>query len=244
MSSQCYTWDETSGVCKSCYGGYVLDTFGACVINPTPFVPSADSLCKTWSNNVCNTCANWAYFDSNGVCRAVSTYCNTFDAKTGKCLACFAGYDLSVDGACVYSASNNAKPADLGCGVWDWNNNICLSCAKNWVFNTNKICVPVSDLCKSAESSGLCASCYRGYDLLNGACVFSASNNIRPSDLGCYDWDWNNNICLTCSRGWAFNANKVCVAVSDLCKTVGLTGACTTCFKGYDLLNGVCTFSN
>jgi hypothetical protein len=100
------------------------------------------------------------------------------------------------NGQCVYSASNTAKPADLGCKTWDWTNQKCLACSNNWVFNSKGVCVPVSDMCQSHDASGACTACYKGYDLVNGTCVFSASNNAHPADLGCKTWDWNNQVCL------------------------------------------------
>jgi hypothetical protein len=148
-------------------------------------------------------------------------------------LTCFGGYDIS-EGKCVYSPSNTAKPADLGCGLWDWKNGKCLSCSKRWAFNEQNICVPVSNQCNTSEA-GLCTSCYKGYDLKDGKCLYSLSNDAKPADLGCGTWSWDEQICLKCSSGWVFNANKVCVPVSDLCKTHGENGDCTSCFKGYDL---------
>jgi hypothetical protein len=241
VSDFCYTWNS-NGACTSCYGGYILDSTGKCVVNPTPFTPSKDSLCKTWTNNNCIACADRAYFDANGVCQGVSSNCNTWDAKTGNCLTCFGGYDLST-GSCIFSASNNAKPSDLGCSKWDWKNQVCISCSGNWAFNSNRICVPVSDLCKTSNENGVCTSCYSGYDLTNGACLVSASNTARPSDLGCALWDWKHNICKSCSSNWVFNSDKICNPVNTLCKTFDSVGACTSCYQGYDLGNGVCTFS-
>ena len=46
------------------------------------------------------------------------------------------------------------------------------------------------------DESGDCTRCYKGYDLIEGACVFSDFNNQGPSDLGCKTWDWDNQVCL------------------------------------------------
>ena len=86
-------------------------------------------------------------------------------------------------------------PADLGCKTWDWQNQICLACSRNWVATENG-CVPVSDHCAAHDESGDCTRCYKGYDLVEGACVFSDFNNQGPSDLGCKTWDWDNQVCL------------------------------------------------
>lgn len=144
VSDNCRTWDEQTGACLSCYSGYVVD--GAqCVRNPSPFVPAANSLCKTFENKVCIACADRAFFNADGVCVAVSDFCNTWDALTGHCLTCYAGFDLK-EGSCNLSPRIN--PSDLGCRLWDWNNQVCEACSKNWVFNQNGVCVPVSDHCK------------------------------------------------------------------------------------------------
>lgn len=63
VSDLCYTWNE-AGACLSCYGGYVLNANGACLINPAPFVPSADSLCKVWTAKGCEACAERSFFDA------------------------------------------------------------------------------------------------------------------------------------------------------------------------------------
>ena len=183
-----------------------------------------------------------AYFDANGVCQAVSSNCNTWDAKSGNCLSCYGGYDLK-DGVCNFSPANNAKPTDFGCRNWDWKKQVCLACSNNWTFNTNKVCVPVSDFCKNADQNGACTACYNGYDLKNGACIVSESNTARPSDLGCTTWNWASNVCTACSKNWVFNSNKVCVQVNSLCQSYDNTGACTSCYQGYDLSNGECVLS-
>ena len=208
----------------------------------TSVVPDSNLLCKTWVGSTCSECSDRTFFNDKGICTAVSAQCNTFDKASGNCLTCFGGYDL-VDGACVYSPSNTANPSDLGCGTWDWKNQVCLSCSNKWAFNANKVCVPVSDQCASNDASGACLTCFSGYDLKDGQCLFSLSNNAKPADLGCGTWDWANQVCLSCSNGWVFNDKKVCVAVSDQCATHDASGACLTCYQGYDLKDGACVFS-
>jgi len=148
------------------------------------------------------------------------------------------------NGSCVYSDSNNKKPSDLGCGKWDWDNQKCLSCSNGWVFNGQGVCIPVSDQCKTSNTNGACLSCWKGYDLKNGSCVYSDSNNKKPSDLGCSKWDWDNSLCLECSKSWVFNNQGVCIPVSDQCKTSDSNGACLSCWKGYDLKKGSCVYSS
>jgi hypothetical protein len=242
VSDLCSTWDEVSGACLTCYYGSVVQN-GNCVANTdTSVVPDSNLLCKIWSGVKCLECADRAFFNSNGLCIAVSSQCSTFDKASGKCLTCYGGYDLQ-NGQCVYSTANTATPSDLGCGTWDWKNQVCLACSNRWAFNANKVCVPVSDQCATSGTNGNCLTCYQGYDLSNGKCLFLSSNNTKPVDAGCGTWDWKNQVCLACSSQWVFNADKKCVAVSDQCKTHAANGDCTACFQGYDLSNGTCVFS-
>jgi len=242
VSDQCKAHAD-NGDCVACYKGYDLIN-GSCVFSASNNAKPADSGCKTWDwdNQVCLQCSDSWVFNANKTCVPVSDQCKTH-ADNGDCTDCYKGYDLK-NGSCVFSDSNNAKPADLGCGSWDWNNQVCLKCSNNWVFNAKNVCVPVSDQCKAHADNGDCTGCYQGYDLINGSCVFSASNNAKPTDSGCGLWDWNNQVCLKCSDGWFFNGNKTCVAVSDQCKTHADNGDCTVCYQGYDLKNGQCVFSD
>jgi hypothetical protein len=142
-----------------------------------------------------------------------------------------------VNGNCVYSPSNTAAPTDPGCNTWV--NGVCTQCSYLWTFNSNNVCIPVSDQCKT-NNGALCTSCFNGYVLVNGTCQLSPLNTAIPTDAGCHTWDWANQVCQQCSPYWYFN-NGVCVPVSDLCKTYNNTsGDCLSCFKGYGLVNGSC----
>ena len=77
--------------------------------------------------------------------------------------------------------------------MWDWDSRRCLECSKGYVFNLNGVCAKVSDLCRSSDTSGLCLSCYKGYDLINGQCAERIDDG--PTDLGCAKWDWDNRRC-------------------------------------------------
>ena len=52
-------------------------------------------------------------------------------------------------------------------------------------MNGDGICVVVNDQCKTHGANGLCESCFVGYDLVDGQCVFSPKNLEGPSDKGC-----------------------------------------------------------
>ena len=241
VSDLCKAHSE-NGDCTQCFKGYDLKE-GKCVFSESNNANPSDSGCASWNwdEQICLKCSSGWVFNEKKVCVPVSDQCKAH-SDNGDCTECWKGYDLK-EGKCIFSESNNAKPSDSGCTTWDWNNQVCLKCSSRWTFNSNKVCVPVSDQCKTHAENGECTTCFQGYDLKNGQCIFSESNNAKPSDSGCTTWDWNNQVCLKCSSGWVFNANKVCVAVSDLCKTYGDHGDCTSCYSGYDLKNGQCIFS-
>merc|ERR1712176_1147294 len=100
------------------------------------------------------------------------------------------------------------------------------------------VCVPVSDQCASHNSAGDCASCYEGYNLENGRCVAAPVEKV--SDEGCATWDWKNQVCLQCSEKWARGSDGLCVPVSDQCASHDESGACTSCYHGYNLEQGAC----
>ena len=235
VSDQCQTHDLTNGWCTSCYAGYalteVLDANNNVIDVTCNFAPAAgpsDLGCKTWDagvNSVCVECsANW-YLDSNGVCQPVSDLCKSHDAANGFCLDCYPGYDLTevldannnvVAVECVFSPSNTAAPSDPGCKTWEAG--VCKACSQHWAFDSNNVCQQVPDTCKAHE--GLqCTDCYNGFSLNNGVCELSAFNTLAPTDAGCNDWDWQGQVCLSCSPYWVFNSNNVCVPVDPLCKT-------------------------
>jgi hypothetical protein len=236
VSDQCHTWDSNNGNCLTCYNGYILSA-GACIINPNPFNGGSNPLCAKWDKTACLTCAPRAYFNSFGICTAVSDQCQTWDPIDGSCLTCYGGYE-NKNGDCVKSAVQ--QPSDLGCSLWNTQSNICLKCSERFFFDGKK-CSPVSDQCRTWNAAGACTGCYDGYDLLiNGVCQLSKSNDAAPSDLGCATWDWKKQQCLKCSSNWVFNNLGVCVPVSDQCNTYDLSGLCVSCYKGYNLVAGKC----
>lgn len=193
VSDQCRDWNRTTGVCTDCYFGYILND-GACVVDPS--APrstdvNANPYCSKWGTNGCETCAERTFFNANGICQRVNDECWTWDPVDGLCLTCYKGYDL-VNGSCLYSSANVAATTDPGCRTWE--SGVCLECSLRWVFNALGFCSPVQDVCRTFDNIGLCLTCYRGYSLINGTCVWSSENNAAPSDPGCKTW--NNTICI------------------------------------------------
>ena len=110
------------------------------------------------------------------------------------------------------------------------------------MFGPSGVCVRVDDVCSSFDTNGQCTACYKGYNLVNGYCALSTQTG--PKDLGCKKWDWDNQKCLECSVRWVFGSNGVCTPVDNSCASFNSVGVCTACYKGYNLLNGVCTLSS
>ena len=189
VNPQCQTFDPIDGYCLSCYGGYRLDS-GKCIL--AEVTEPSDPGCNLWNqaNDVCLRCSQRHYFDIFQKCQPVNDLCADWNNQ-GDCTSCYGGYDLQ-SGNCVIS-TRNERPSDVGCGTWDWANQVCLKCSVRWVFNRNRVCVPVSDQCESHDEVGRCTSCYKGYALSNGQCIEEELQNI--SDEGCKKWDWSHNCC-------------------------------------------------
>lgn len=229
VSDQCRTWD-TVGICTGCYLGYVLAN-GTCSFAVNAAVP--DLGCKIWNFTLgsCATCSNWWFYNTTShLCQQVSTLCATFDPATGWCLTCYSGYALDSGVCVVVPLSAPHGPTEYGCAVW--NGTVCVSCSFNWVFNGKGVCVTVSDQCKTHDNTGNCLSCYVGYALANGTCVYAPQTQANG---GCNTWNWANQTCSKCSVNWVFDSNGNCVAVSDQCRTFDAAGNCLSCYRGYDL---------
>lgn len=231
VSDHCAASND-QGLCSSCYKGYDL-TSGSCIVSPSNTIKPSDLGCKNWDwdNNKCLECANWFFFDSSSKCVSVSSLCKSYDVGSGKCTSCFSGFTLN-EGVC--QTSEPTVVADGGCSNWDWNNQVCLACSKNWVL-VGKKCVAVSDQCLTWDQTGDCLSCYTGYLLTNGKCLITDLTLINPPDKGCFDWNWNGQLCLTCSQRWYFNQAGECTPVNDLCNTNDPNGHCLTCYEGYHI---------
>lgn len=236
VNDHCWTFDPLNGVCLTCYKGYDL-VDNICVYSPSNNAAVTDPGCGIWNGAVCLSCSQWFVFNAKGVCIPVSGQCRTYDNATGNCLTCYRGYDLE-NGSCNFSPSNTAPVSDPGCSLW--NGTVCLSCSKNWVFNSNGICVTVHDTCRTFDASGVCTGCYLGYSVVNGSCTVSVIGLVP--DAGCKIWDFTTNSCNTCSAWFFYNTtSKLCLPVSNLCHTFDPSnGWCLTCYNGYTLNSGVC----
>ena len=243
VSDQCRTFNQ-QGQCVSCYQGYDLAN-GACIVSPSYTAKPSDLGCKLWDWNkqVCLTCSQWwVRSATTNACVPVSDLCKDYNIINGQCTVCYQGFNLN-NGVCAPIDLAGVKVPDVGCRTWDWQNKVCLACSTNWVL-INNVCVPVSDQCATFNSTtGNCVTCYKGYNLSQGRCVIIDLTLVVNPDKGCKDWNWDARICLSCSDRWFMNSQGVCVPVSDLCMKADQNGQCQSCYKGYNLVNGVCQLS-
>ena len=144
------------------------------------------------------------------------------------------------------------------CAVWDGLN--CIKCADRTFLNAQLICQKIDDQCNTWDRvNGLCLTCYKGYNLVNGVCQartvqvnqgFITINGITGIDSnndGILDFCkiWVENICIECVARAYFDNAGVCKAVSDQCKaSSNLNGKCTECYSGFTLSNGTCEVTN
>ena len=101
VNPQCNTFNNKTGACKSCYGGYALKN-GNCVVSkqPAEVSGSSDGNCRKSDKGKCVECSFRYFLNSKGACEQISDLCNGFDSK-GQCTNCYKGYVLLKDGRCV-----------------------------------------------------------------------------------------------------------------------------------------------
>ena len=96
----------------------------------------------------------------------------------------------------------------------------------------------MNPLCKTSNlTDGSCLTCFSGYSIINGVCVFSFSDpNCRQ---------FNSTNCLVCSLGFFLDTKGKCRQVSPLCKIFNTTsGFCLGCYPGYSLSTGNCILNS
>lgn len=238
-SPLCATVDPRTGFCLSCYSGYTLNA-GSCVITPiqaapvtttTPAAPVTsakainDTNCKIKGDQACKECYP-GYWLNMSICQAVNSQCQTFDNLTGYCTSCYPGYALTGRGECKIPVD------DPNC-----NNNVngkCLACKESFSLGADGTCSRQINLCATIDkATGKCATCFPGYKLVDSKCVvqFVPSMYCKKND---------GKVCLECANGF-FIKNGDCQQVSTLCeKFNNVTGDCTSCFTGYQLIGGTC----
>ena len=181
ISGQCSSYNQVTGACEGCYPGFLFMN-GECYVQVSA-TASGDPNCKVPAGNTCQTCYQ-GYFVSNGVCVAANPLCASIDYY-GNCLSCYAGYALS-QGNCVITGSAGAPP---NCA--NFTNGRCVRCAQGSFFS-NGNCVSVSPLCRTYDNNtGVCTSCYDGYDLRGPTCVVSPPSSVAQNCR-----NFTNGVCV------------------------------------------------
>jgi hypothetical protein len=116
---------------------------------------------------------------------------------------------------------------------------ICIRCSIGYVFLSNGFCGSVDSNCKSySESTGLCTSCYMGFNLVGGNCILGDDKN-SAIDPNCAAFA--AGACVRCSKNFYFGVNGACLAVNPLCQTFDPTnGNCLSCYQSYTISSGTC----
>lgn len=169
--------------------------------------------CKNWTDGGCVECSSSYIFNKQGVCCLVDTQCQQFNSDVGICELCYTGYSVSSNGSCQATPSDSKNS---GCAEWKGQN--CTKCSVRYFFNSNNICVPVSDNCREWSLNGECTSCYYGFGVVNGSCLLGEQPNTHDvkSNPLCAKWTLG---CVACAERSFFNANGICQAVNDNCNT-------------------------
>jgi hypothetical protein len=124
--------------------------------------------CALWNGTICEQCSPCYYLNTAGKCCYMSSHCQHFNPEVGICEKCYSGYVVS-NGICqaqvITSAPQPVVQPNPGCLTFV--NGTCTNCSVRYYLDSLGICQPVSDYCRTWDSStGACLTCYNGY-LLN-----------------------------------------------------------------------------
>lgn len=100
IPSECANFNIAAKKCLACFEGYTLEN-DKCVKAETESV--TDFGCAEFSDGLCVKCSNGYYFGASGKCKIVPPTCASFDIPTEKCKACYPGYELNKNSACIAS---------------------------------------------------------------------------------------------------------------------------------------------
>lgn len=237
------------GQCAQCNNGFTLLPSGLC---QQQVVQITITNCASVQNNLCQNC-NSGFYLKNNACLKVSVLCNGNNPSTGACLGCVNGYTL-INGACY----------DLNC--LNQNEDKCTQCKTNFrVAASSNLCTFFDPNCMTLGAN-VCQTCMTGFSVgSSGLCeriqtnnnnnIAQNTNNGGSSNIGggavtitvndptrdqnCKDY--NNGKCNSCSNRYYLGPEGRCIPVNAYCNDYNpLGGACTSCYKGFSLSNGLC----
>ena len=151
INTLCATWENTMGMCTSCYSGYLLQG-GACILNNQAV--NSNPLCQIFNGSVCLKCATRAYFANNGVCVGVSDTCNGYNIENGQCSSCYNGWVLRNGRCDLFQVSVPSLNPDIYCAK-SGDSGGCVACFYGFVLRNGR-CVQDFQNTPCASNSAFC----------------------------------------------------------------------------------------
>ena len=223
VSDACNGYNKVTGACTSCYDGFMLLEV-ICIPDSRP----RDANCAKVTNGVCDRCSKGFYL-LKGICEMIDPLCKTWDSIMLECKECYSGYSL-VKKACVVSDVATM----VGCS--EFNGSVCVKCAPDYYMNMD-VCIWTDPSCKTFNrTNGKCLTCFPGYAVTDGTCLVSSV------DANCKTF--KDGKCTECSKNFYFSPDNRCIQIDPFCKNFDIpTKTCTSCYSGFTLVSGVCTFN-
>ena len=125
-----------------------------------------------------------------------------------------------------------------GCKRFD-SGNICAQCSDRYYKDSQGICQPVSQHCKTYNvKDGACTSCYDGFFVVEDACLPIPDSELLAlaEALSNCNQIGDDNTCQRCSVGYYFDDKRICKKIPESCANFDIISAkCLGCYQGYSL---------
>lgn len=202
--------------------------------------------------------------DYYNLCLPKTTGCEVYDQTAQHCKKCLPGWSLNTT---INTASKLIENycffiRDANCLQYDANN-VCLSCATNYVLNSNtcifwlpncstmngNVCqkcntnyqLDVNGRCVlipripncASQIDSVCSACVTGYNLVNNQCVFNIPNCAQVNGL----------VCAKCNVNYFITSDGKCEAIPKILNCNQQTDyICSSCNSGWTLSNNTCVY--
>lgn len=156
---------------------------------------------------------------------------NCVEVRDNQCARCENGYEVR-GGLCFIVQPDKI----LNC--LNQQEFFCLECIERYYLSDNQ-CMQIGNGCNTYNKfTGICDTCYPGYEPNSGKCLIAQIDNKANHDPNCLQTQ--GDICQKCSNRYYYNGDK-CVPVNPLCRDYNnITGACTTCYPSYQVSDSKC----
>jgi hypothetical protein len=183
LDVNCQSFSNSSS-CTACKTGNQL-FFGWC------FLPDAN--CKTLKGSLCTACKPGYHLSvTEGFCHLPDPTC--LKQSLYGCILCPLGYYITLNGKCDTPYLNCKIFTPSGC-------NLCIF----GYYLSYGYCY---SLCQTHDSTGACAKCYSGYNLIGDLCV---PNNSTDS---CLHFS-SKGICHLCPTNYTLYDGQCYVTISN-----------------------------